>query len=163
MNSVSNIRVVDYEDAHQQAFERLNTQWLEQYFVVEDIDRAVLADPKTHILSKGGHILCALDDSDIVVGVVSMIAEGDAVFELSKMAVDPSMHGAGIGRKLMVAALDWYERQNGVQLFLESNRKLTPALTLYESVGFRHHPAPRPGSHYDRADVYMIYEPESHE
>lgn len=163
MNSISNIRVVDYQDAHQPAFERLNTQWLEQYFVVEDIDRAVLADPQTYILSKGGHILCALDENDRVVGVVSIIAEGDGVFELSKMAVDPSMHGAGIGRKLMSAALSWYHRQNGVQLFLESNRKLTPALTLYESVGFRHYPAPRPGSHYDRADVYMIYEPETRE
>ena len=26
-------------------------------------------------------------------------------------------------------------------------------------VGFRHHPAPRPGSHYARADVHMIWEP----
>jgi putative acetyltransferase len=44
-------------------------------------------------------------------------------------------------------------------LFLESSRKLAPALALYESVGFRHRPAPRPGSHYVRADVYMVWEP----
>jgi hypothetical protein len=34
-------------------------------------------------------------------------------------------------------------------------------LQLYESGGFVHHPAPRPGSHYQRADVYMVYEPKN--
>jgi hypothetical protein len=29
---------------------------------------------------------------------------------------------------------------------------------LYESVGFRHRPAPRPGTHYVRADVFMVWE-----
>ena len=35
----------------------------------------------------------------------------------------------------------------------------TVALKLYESVGFRHRPAPRSGTHYVRADVYMVWEP----
>lgn len=161
MDANEQIRIEDYRDAHAKAFERLNTQWLERHFTVEDIDRRVLADPRTYILEPGGHILCAVDASGEVVGVVAMIAEGNGVFELTKMAVDPDVQGLGIGRKLMRAALDWYHRQDAAQLFLESNLKLTPALTLYESVGFVHHPAPRPGSHYDRADVYMIYEPEN--
>jgi hypothetical protein len=32
---------------------------------------------------------------------------------------------------------------------------------LYESAGFVHQPAPRAGSHYARADVYMIYRPDA--
>ena len=56
-------------------------------------------------------------------------------------------------------ALQAYREMDGRELFLESSLKLGPALALYESVGFRHHPAPRPGSHYARADVYMIWEP----
>jgi hypothetical protein len=43
-------------------------------------------------------------------------------------------------------------------LFLESNSRLMPALTLYESAGFVHQPAPRANSHYTRSDVYMIYD-----
>ena len=42
------------------------------------------------------------------------------------------------------------------ELFLESNSKLTPAITLYESAGFVHAPRPEP-SHYERSDVYMVY------
>ena len=59
----------------------------------------------------------------------------------------------------MRGALDAFRTMGGRGLFLVSSSKLGPALALYESDGFRHHPAPRPGSHYARADVYMVWEP----
>ena len=59
----------------------------------------------------------------------------------------------------MQRALDVFRELRGRELFLESSSLLAPALKLYESVGFVHHPAPRPGSHYARADVYMVWEP----
>ena len=86
--------------------------------------------------------------------------EDAGVYELTKMAVDPAQHGRGIGRLLMQAALEEFRAIGGRELFLESSSKLGPALQLYESVGFRHYPAPRPGSHYARADVYMVWEPD---
>jgi len=152
------IRIVDFDPRWRADFARLNIQWLEQYFVVEPIDREVLSDPDTHILAEGGHVLFAIDEDDRVVGTVALKHEGDGVYELTKMAVDPSVRGRGIGRLLMEGALRTYRAVEGRELFLESNSSLAPALNLYESVGFRHHPAPRPGSHYARADVYMVYE-----
>ena len=152
------IRIVDFDPRWRADFARLNIQWLEQYFVVEPIDREVLSDPDTHILADGGHVLFAIDEDDRVVGTVALKHEGDGVYELTKMAVDPSVRGRGIGRQLMESALRTYRAVEGRELFLESNSSLAPALNLYESVGFRHHPAPRPGSHYARADVYMVYE-----
>jgi hypothetical protein len=44
-------------------------------------------------------------------------------------------------------------------LFLESSTKLERALSMYERAGFVLQPDVRPGSHYARADVYMIYDP----
>jgi len=152
------IRIVDFDPRWRADFARLNIQWLEQYFVVEPIDREVLSDPDTHILADGGHVLFAIDEDDRVVGTVALKHEGDGVYELTKMAVDPSVRGRGIGRLLMEGALRTYRAVEGRELFLESNSSLAPALNLYESAGFRHHPAPRPGSHYARADVYMVYE-----
>ena len=152
------IRIVDFDPRWRADFARLNIQWLEQYFVVEPIDREVLSDPDTHILADGGHVLFAIDEDDRVVGTVALKHEGDGVYELTKMAVDPSVRGRGIGRLLMEGALRTYRAVEGRELFLESNSSLAPALNLYESVGFRHHTAPRPGSHYARADVYMVYE-----
>ena len=153
------IRIVDYDPRWRADFARLNIEWLERWFVVEPVDREVLSDPETHILADGGRVLFAVDGDDHAIGTVALKHEGDGVYELTKMAVEPGQRGSGIGRKLMQRALEVFAEAGGRELFLESSRQLAPALKLYESVGFVHHPAPRPGSHYARADVYMVWAP----
>lgn len=155
------IRIADYDPRWREDFARLNIDWLQRYFVVEPIDREVLSDPATHVLADGGRVLFAVDANDLAIGTVALKHEGNGVYELTKMAVDPAQQGRGIGRLLMDGALVMYRALQGRELFLESNSKLAPALALYESVGFRHRPAPRPGSHYARADVYMVWEPQA--
>jgi putative acetyltransferase len=159
MNSTTAVSIVDYSERWRDDFARLNLEWLERWFTVEPIDREVLGDPQTHIIAGGGHVLFAIDGEGHAVGTVALKHEGEGVFELTKMAVDPAVRGAGIGRLLMLGALEAFRARGGHELFLESSSKLGPALALYESVGFRHRPAPRPGSHYARADVYMVWEP----
>ena len=153
------VRIVDFDPRWRADFARLNIDWLERWFVVEPIDRVVLSDPETHILADGGRVLFAIDDDGTAIGTVALKCEGEGLYELTKMAVDPRHQGRGVGRALMAGALAAFGELQGEALFLESSRKLAPALALYESVGFRHRPAPRPGSHYVRADVYMVWEP----
>ena len=159
------LRIIDFDPRWRDDFARLNLEWLQRWFVVEPIDREVLADPERHILAGGGRVLFAIlrgeDGNECAVGTVALKCEGEGVYELTKMAVEPGHRGAGIGRRLMEGALDAFRSLDGGELFLESSTRLAPALTLYESVGFRHHPAPRPGSHYSRADVYMVWEPDA--
>lgn len=153
------IRIARFEPRWRSAFAALNIEWLEHWFTVEACDREVLGDPERFILANGGHILFAVDEADHALGTVALKHEGDGVYELTKMAVSPAARGRGVGRLLMDAALDLYRSLPARELFLESSSLLGPALALYESVGFRHHPAPRAGSHYARADVHMIWEP----
>ena len=153
------IRIAGFDPRWREAFATLNIEWLEHWFVVEDYDREVLGNPEKYILAKGGHILFAVDQAGHALGTVALKHEGDGVYELTKMAVSPEARGRGVGRLLMDAALDLYRTLGARELFLESSSLLGPALALYESVGFRHHPAPRAGSHYARADVHMIWEP----
>ncbi|WP_407352825.1 GNAT family N-acetyltransferase [Luteimonas sp. R10] len=157
------IRVVAFAPRWREDFARLNLEWLQRWFTVEAVDREVLGDPESHILAAGGRILFALDADECAVGTVALRHEGDGVYELTKMAVAQRLRGSGIGRALMLAALDTFHACSGRELFLESSSKLAPALALYESVGFRHRPAPRPGTHYARADVYMVWEPQAGE
>ena len=152
------VRIVGFDPCWRAAFATLNIEWLEHWFVVEDYDREVLGNPEKYILANGGHILFAIDEGERVLGTVALKHEGDGVYELTKMAVSPEARGSGVGRRLMEAALELYRTLGARELFLESSSKLGPALALYESVGFRHHPAPRAGSHYARADVHMIWE-----
>lgn len=158
---VGSVRVVDFEPRWRGEFARLNIEWLERWFTVEPVDREVLGDPQTHLLASGGRVLFAVDEADRVLGTVALMRHDDGLVELTKMAVEPSLRGGGIGRKLMAGAIEAFAQMDGRELFLESSTRLGPALKLYESVGFRHRPAPRPGSHYQRADVYMVWEPDA--
>lgn len=152
----ASLRIVPFAPALREHFYRLNAEWLAKYFKIEPIDHAVLSEPEKHILAPGGSILFALV-GDEVVGTCALMPDGPGVYELTKMAVTGGHQGLGIGRKLMEAAIAEFHRLGGKELFLESQRRLQPALKLYESVGFEMQPGVKPGSHYQRADVYMIY------
>ncbi|MDF3980436.1 helix-turn-helix domain-containing GNAT family N-acetyltransferase [Luteibacter sp. PPL201] len=151
------VTVVPYDPALREHFFRLNRQWLERYFRVEDVDHAVLSDPEGAIVAEGGQVLFALYAGETV-GTCALIHEGEGVYELTKMAVDENYRGLGAGRKLLDAAIAAYRGLGGRTLFLESNSRLTRALGMYERAGFVMQKGPRPGSHYERADVYMVYE-----
>lgn len=152
------VEIVPFEPRYRDDFKRLNVEWLERYFHVEPIDRDVLSNPETMILTPGGQILLARYQGEIV-GTCALIRAGRTRIELSKMAVTARCQGLGIGRRLLVAAIEVFQGMQTGTLFLESSSRLTPALTLYESCGFRHAPRPRMARHYARSDVYMVYDP----
>ncbi len=149
------VEVVDYSERYGDAFERLNIEWLEKYFVVEPIDRQVLGNPGQSIIRPGGAVLYACADGQAV-GTVALRHAGDGIFELTKMAVTEGCQGRGIGRQLLRAAIERFREMGGNRLYLESNSALAPALALYESAGFRHETPPQ-DSDYARADIYMVY------
>ena len=154
MNDVS---IVPYAPHYQADFKRLNLEWISRYFAVEPHDLEQLDHPEMYVLPRSGQIFFALIGEEVV-GCVAMVntgtpEQGITEFELAKMAVSPTAQGKGIGKKLCLAAID-YARQLGVRkIWLESNRILTPALTMYTSVGFQEVPSiPTP---YARADIRM--------
>jgi ribosomal protein S18 acetylase RimI-like enzyme len=150
------VRVVVFDPALREHFYRLNADWLRKYFYLEAIDHRVLSDPESEILAEGGEVLFALLDGDVI-GTCALKVESPGVFELTKMAVDETHQGLGVGRRLLARAIEVFQERGGTTLFLESSTRLTPALKLYESMGFVHQPNLKPDSHYSRSDVYMIW------
>lgn len=150
------LRIVPYAPALAPHFLRLNEAWLRRYFYVEEIDHRVLSNPEPEILARGGSILFAMLGDDVV-GTCALLPDAAQSYELTKMAVDESRQGLGIGRALLEAAIAEFRRRDGQRLFLETNSKLIPALRLYESLGFERQPSIKPDSHYARADVYMVW------
>ena len=135
------------------AFQRLNLDWIERLFVVEEADRKVLGDPERAILAPGGQIFFALD-GDEAIGTVAIIRYSAARYELAKMAVVSSHQRRGIGEKLGAAAIAFARDAGAKTVFLLTNSRLSGAIRLYERLGFRHAPDPDPPE-YARADVYM--------
>lgn len=152
---MTNISIIPYDVRYQPDFKRLNIAWIEQYFAVEPHDLEQLEQPEQHVLPNNGQIFFALSGEEVV-GCVAVVNTGETGYELAKMAVSPTAQGQGIGKQLCLAAIG-YARQLRIEtLWLESNRKLTPALTLYRQVGFREVPSvPTP---YTRADIRMEIE-----
>ena len=152
------MQIIDYDPALASAFERLNLEWLEKYFWVEDIDKAILSNPGAEVIAHGGHILFA-QQADEIIGAVALKHHGAGRYELTKMAVTANQQGAGYGRALLLAAIARFDSISGKNLFLETHSSLQTAIKLYESAGFRHASHPT-GSDYARSDTYMVYQPD---
>ena len=155
MTAPRDVRIVGFSPEYAAYFRSLNVEWLEKYYRVEAIDEEVLSSPREKILSPGGEILFALVDGEVV-GTAALKHDGDDIYELTKMAVTGSHQGLGLGRRLLEASVERFEALGGKTLYLETQRRLKPALKLYESAGFEHAERPKPSA-YDRADVYMVY------
>lgn len=127
--------VVPYRPEYREAFERLNRAWIEQYFVVEEADREVFADPEGTIIREGGEIFFVVEGEEVL-GTCALIPHEPGVFEIAKMAVSPSARGRGFGDLLMEATVDFARRADADKVVIVSNTVLTPAIRLYEKHGF---------------------------
>lgn len=150
---MNEVQIIDFQATYKEDFKRLNVAWIQRYFKLEPSDLIQLERPQEYILDKGGWILLA-QLGDEIVGTAALIKDSDTFFELAKMAVDETHQGKQIGKKLALAAIEKARSMGAKQLFLESNRKLTPALNLYKSVGFRE--VKLMESPYERADIQML-------
>lgn len=153
----ADIMIVNYLPAYRQYFSRLNYDWISTYFKVEDIDRRTLEDPENYVLRKGGHILFALYNNTVA-GTCALLRMPDSSFELAKMAVDPKFRGKGIGKTIGTAAINLARNAGAARVMLLSNRSLTPAMRLYERLGFREVPMKGMETEYERANIKMVLE-----
>ena len=148
------VRIITYEPQYKQDFIRLNQQWIETYFKLEESDLKTFAHIEEYIIGRGGQIFLAIDDEERVVGCCALIPhpEKDS-HELAKMAVSPDAQGKGIGRQLGEALLA-YARSHGVKrIFLEGNTHLEASIALYRRLGFKE--IPLIDNAYERCDILM--------
>jgi GNAT superfamily N-acetyltransferase len=119
---------------------------------MEEEDYHALDHPQEHILDGGGHIYIALY-KDEPVGACAIIKMNDGGFELAKMGVSPKAKGKGIGWLLGRACLEKARELGAHRVYLESNTRLKPAISLYHKLGFRK--IAGPPSPYERCDIQM--------
>jgi ribosomal protein S18 acetylase RimI-like enzyme len=145
--------VVPYREEFRAAFEQLNRDWIESYFVLEDADRAVFADPARAILGPGGQIFFVVE-GDSVLGTCAVLRHSPSECEIAKMAVAPAARGRGLGDLLMEAAVDFARQIGARRVAIVSNTVLAPALGLYRKHGFVEVPLESDGR-YQRANIRL--------
>ena len=154
-------RIITYESRYKQDFIRLNKQWIETYFRLEQSDLDTFAHIDDSIIGRGGQIFLAVDEADgeyqsvgHIVGCCALKPHPETdCHELAKMAVAPEAQGKGIGRKLGEALLDYAQSHGVRRIFLEGNTRLEASIALYRKLGFKE--IPLKGNAYERCDILM--------
>lgn len=129
------VELVTYQARFSQAFARLNYEWIEHYFEIEQEDRNALDNPVAYAIEPGGEIFFVLEDGEPV-GTVAMVPKSGGVFELAKMAVRPDRQGRGYSNMLMEACIAFARSRDAREVMLVTNDILAPALGLYTKAGF---------------------------
>ncbi len=152
-----NVKIVSYTLEYKKCFKDLNEAWITQYFKMETADYNALDNPEGYILAKGGRIIVALYNGELV-GVCALLKmEANAIacdYELAKMAVSPKAQGLGIGWLLGTAIIHKARSLKAKKIYLESNTVLKPAIQLYQKLGFKKvsgYPTP-----YERCNIQMV-------
>jgi putative acetyltransferase len=146
------ITIIDFEEKYSADFKRLNLEWLQQYNLLESHDLFFLNDPVETIINRQGCIYLAKEEERIV-GSAALIKEHEGIYELAKMAVQPSQQGKGISKLLLQRCIDKAREWKAAKLLLFSNHQLVNALKLYEQFGFKH--VEVADSPFETADIKM--------
>ena len=135
-DAIASLVTIDvFKEEYKLDFETLNLQWIKKYFKVEEEDTKILKNPESYVINGGGQIFFAVIDGNAI-GTAAMVLTKERIFELSKMAVDSSYQGLGIGRMLINECIDFAKRKRADEIYLITNDILLPALELYNSSGF---------------------------
>ena len=146
------ITIEEYKKEHQPYFEKFNRYWIEKYFEMEAVDEFVLTDPQKAILDPGGAILMGLYNGEPA-GTVALRKIEPGIFEFTKMAVDDNFQRKGIAEAMSHASFRKAHELGAKSVILYTNSMLSPAIRLYEKLGFKHVPIGH--GEYKRSDVKM--------
>ncbi len=153
------LSIREYSDELAGDFYRINAEWIEQMFVLEENDRQILSHPRELIVDRGGVILFVESPDLGVIGTCALIKISEGCFELTKMGVSERARGRKAGEFLLRNILDRARAMKIETLYLLTNRKCASAIHLYEKLGFEHDAEIMRvyGSRYERCNVAMAF------
>ena len=153
------LSIVAYAEDMAADFYRINAEWIESMFVMEDNDRRILENPREAIIDRGGVIYFVKSAELGIIGTCALIKIEEGCFELTKMAVVEAARGRKAGEYLLQDILARATEMNLGSLYLLTNSKCESAIHLYEKMGFKHDEAimQRHGRRYARCNVAMSF------
>ncbi|WP_415397008.1 GNAT family N-acetyltransferase [Sulfurimonas sp. CS5] len=129
------MKIVENKKIYLKDFIRLNEEWIQKYFEIEQIDKDLAKNPYL-IVEKGGYIFSIIDNKNVI-GVCALMNNGNGIYELVRMAVFSQYQGKGYGSLLIETCLKKLKSINAKKVCLVSNTKLETAIGLYKKFGFK--------------------------
>ena len=149
------MQVIEYQEKYKKDFVKLNTQWVERYFVMEDADLEVL-EHVDDLLKSGAMIYFAVEEDQVLATCMAMPLDGD-VWEICKLAASGQYTGTGAGSAVFRASMNYAKEHGAKKLTLISNSRLKPALHIYKKFRFKEVPLNKAYWGFERADIEFEY------
>ena len=95
--------------------------------------------PGKYATAEADLLLATVDGADAGCAAITRraLADGTAAAELKRLWVEPAFRGCGLGRGLIMHAIDWTRRQGASAVVLDTVLEAMPeAAALYRSLGF---------------------------
>lgn len=153
------LKMLPFSEDYAKYFESINSQWINDMFVLEDIDKRVLGNPQKYIIDRGGFVYFVEHPLLGVVGTCALLNHGEKNFELTKMGVAEHAQGLKVGERLLKYVIEQAMSKSPNCLFLLTNEKCEAAIHLYERNGFSHDNQimEQYGANYERCNVAMKF------
>lgn len=99
----------------------------------------LLADPCREMVARylTQSVALASCEGDRIRGIVVIKPLSDSSWEIKNLAVSPSCQGAGIGRSLVLAALDRCRSHGASEVWIGTGNSSLDQLGFYQKTGFR--------------------------
>jgi GNAT superfamily N-acetyltransferase len=124
--------IVPFEPDHADGFRSLVADTLREFgFEPDPALDADLDDPAATYAA----LWVALDDGRVVGSVALRDLGGDAL-ELKRMYLRQDQRGRGLGKELLLLALDWARAHETKVVRLDTSERMVAAQHLYEAYGF---------------------------
>lgn len=130
------VEILDYAPEYKEYFQKLNYEWLDKYFQVEELDKRILLNPELEIIQHGGFVLFARL-GDKIVGTSAVLKKDEKTYEIAKMAVTGKAQGMQVGRKLTREAIARAKEKGAKKIVLKTDNRLRAAVNLYRTLGFK--------------------------
>ena len=146
------MKVVPYDPKYKNEFVAMNKAWIEELFVLEPEDVAILENVQA-LIDKGGEIFFTLDDDGKVLACCMLETRSDVAWEIAKFNAKNSVQNKGAGTLCFKSCLDCAKEKNIPELLIVSNTKCAAGIHLYKKFGFEEIPVDKKLFPYEQANI----------
>lgn len=111
------------------------TQWLGRDLSFQNLDEE-LADIAEKYTAPNGELLVAIDDNDVVLGMVAYYQHSETRCEMKRLYVRPEGRGHALGNHLIESIVDHAKESGYKEMVLDTIEPLRAAIHLYKKHGF---------------------------
>lgn len=134
------IELFAYSPAMKKHYRSLYRKFLSDHYKIESVDEKLINDPNRKILKKGGSIIFASLNEEIV-GTCSLMRHRNAVMEITGLFVLEHARGKQIGSAMVENMLAEAVKAGAERVYIQIDPKLKPAVALFRKFGFK--PGPK--------------------